>query len=196
MRVISGSARGRRLLAPGNRFGSLIRPTSDRAREALFSILSHRVDDAAVLDLFAGTGALGVEALSRGAAQAVFVDGHRQVVELITANLAACGFTVRATVVLRDLTKGVGFLAALAPSGGFDLVFVDPPYAKGLAQATLTAITASSAVLLAPNATIVVEDQANAEFPDASGLWACVDQRRYGEAGFWFYRHTETDGNE
>ena len=83
MRIISGSARGRKLLAPGRHFGNLIRPTSDRAREAIFSILAARVAGARVLDLFAGTGAMGLEALSRGAALAVFVDGQRPVNELI-----------------------------------------------------------------------------------------------------------------
>ena len=92
MRIISGSARGRKLLAPGQRFGDLIRPTSDRAREAIFSILGAKVVDARVLDLCAGTGALGLEALSRGALSAVFVDGQRSVIELIDRNIALCGF--------------------------------------------------------------------------------------------------------
>lgn len=149
-----------------------------------------------VLDLFAGTGALGLEALSRGAAQAVFVDSDRQVAELISANISACRFTERARVIQRDLSKGVAFLEAVAPAAGFDLIFLDPPYGKGLAQAVLAALAASARPLLAPTATMVVEERSTGQCPEEAGPWHCVDQRRYGEVGFWFYRHREDDGHE
>ncbi|MGV1098799.1 16S rRNA (guanine(966)-N(2))-methyltransferase RsmD [Thiovibrio sp. JS02] len=194
MRIIAGSARGRKLQAPGDRFGKLIRPTSDRAREALFSILGSRVVGAKVLDLFAGTGALGLEALSRGASQAVFVDGHREVVGLIGKNIALCGFSERALVLRRDLRKGLAFLAlGLAPAG-FDLVFLDPPYGKKLGHELLAAL--SGGEHLAAEAIVVVEDGAGEQYPDQAGSLCCYDRRRYGEACFWLYRTQEAEISE
>lgn len=189
MRIISGSARGRKLLAPGRRFGELIRPTSDRAREAIFSILANKVVGARVLDLFAGTGALGLEALSRGALLAVFVDGQRAVIELIEKNIALCGFAERATVVHKDLARGLAFLKPKQPAEKFDLVFLDPPYGKGLAQQSLESLAAGD--FLAAKGIVVLEDAATAQYPEIMGPLACFDRRRYGEAGFWLYQHTE-----
>jgi len=186
LRIISGSARGRRLQAPGERFGRSIRPTSDRAREALFSILGPRVVGARVLDLFAGTGALGLEALSRGASEAVFVDGQAAVVALIRKNIALCGFADQAFVQRRDLSRGVAFLASGPGPASFDLVFLDPPYGGKLGQLLLAALAKSQ--LLAPAALVVAEDAAAEEYPEQEGNLACFDRRRYGEAGFWLYR--------
>lgn len=189
MRIISGSARGRKLLAPGRRFGDLIRPTSDRAREAIFNILAARVAGARVLDLFAGTGALGLEALSRGAARALFVDGQRSVIELIERNVALCGFSDRATVVQKDLARGLAFLTASQPAGGFDLVFLDPPYGGALALRLLESLAGGN--LLAAKGMVVLEDAAEAQYPQTLGPLVCLDRRRYGEAGFWLYQPTE-----
>ncbi|MCX5876727.1 MAG: 16S rRNA (guanine(966)-N(2))-methyltransferase RsmD [Deltaproteobacteria bacterium] len=189
MRIISGSARGRKLLAPGQRFGDLIRPTSDRAREAIFSILAAKAVGARVLDLFAGTGALGLEALSRGALSAVFVDGQRAVIELIGRNIALCGFAERATVLQRDLARGLVFLKAMQPADGFDLVFLDPPYGSRLALKSLESLASGNC--LAAKAIVVLEDAAEVQYPENMGPLACFDQRRYGEAGFWLYQHTE-----
>ena len=188
MRIISGSARGRKLLAPGQRFGDLIRPTSDRAREAIFSILAAKVVGARVLELFAGTGALGLEALSRGALSAVFVDGQRSVVELIERNVALCGFGERATVFHKDLARRLAFLAAQQPAGGFDLVFLDPPYGGKLALMILESLAGGN--LLAAKGIVVLEDATEVQYPQTVGPLACFDQRRYGEAGFWLYQHT------
>ncbi len=188
MRIISGSARGRKLLAPGRRFGDLIRPTSDRAREALFSILATKILGAWVLDLFAGTGALGLEALSRGAEFAVFVDGQRAVTELIVENIALCGFSERATVRQRDLARGLAFLSQLKPPGGFDLAFLDPPYGSTLALKGLESLASEN--ILAAKGIVVLEDAAEAQYPQVLGSLVCFDQRRYGEAGFWLYQHT------
>jgi len=188
VRIISGSARGRKLLAPGQRFGDTIRPTSDRAREAIFNILSARVVGARVLDLFAGTGALGLEALSRGASWAVFVDGRRSVTELIQRNITLCGFSERATVLQRDLARGFSFLTAMQPLPEFDLVFIDPPYGTALAQRGLEYLAAGT--FLAAKAIIVLEDAAEAQYPETLGMLDCFDRRRYGEAGFWLYQHT------
>ena len=187
MRIISGSARGRKLLAPGQRFSDSVRPTSDRAREAIFSILGARVVGARVVDLFAGTGALGLEALSRGAVSAVFVDGQRSVVDLIERNIALCGFSERATVLQRDLARGLAFLAPLKPVGGFDLAFLDPPYASTLAHRVLASLAEGN--FLGAKGIAVLEDAAAAHYPQTVGPLTCFDQRRYGEAGFWLYQH-------
>lgn len=189
MRIISGSVRGRKLLAPGQRFGDLIRPTSDRAREAIFNILATKVVGARVLDLFAGTGALGLEALSRGAVSAVFVDSQRSVTELIGKNIALCGFSDRAMVFNKDLTRGLAFLTAIQPSIEFELIFLDPPYGSPLALRTLESLAADS--FLAAKAIVVLEDAAEAQYPELVGPLACFDQRRYGEAGFWLYQQPD-----
>ncbi|MFH1019833.1 MAG: 16S rRNA (guanine(966)-N(2))-methyltransferase RsmD [Pseudomonadota bacterium] len=188
MRIISGSARGRKLLAPGRRFGGLIRPTSDRAREAIFNILADKVVGARVLDLFAGTGALGLEALSRGALLAVFVDAQRSVTELVGRNIALCGFAEHAMVFHRDLARGLAFLTPKQPPEGFDLVFLDPPYGSTLALRGLESLAGGN--FLAAKAIVVLEDAAEAQYPEIMGPLACFDRRRYGEAGFWLYQHT------
>ncbi|MBU4033405.1 MAG: 16S rRNA (guanine(966)-N(2))-methyltransferase RsmD, partial [Proteobacteria bacterium] len=168
MRIISGSARGRKLLAPGQLFGDLIRPTSDRAREAIFNILAAKIADARVLDLFAGTGALGLEALSRGASLAVFVDGQRSVTELIQRNITLCGFSERATVLQRDLARGLSFLTAIQPLPEFDLVFLDPPYGSTFAQRGLEYL--ADGTFLGAKAIIVLEDAAKAQYPETLGM--------------------------
>lgn len=189
MRIISGSARGRKLLAPGQRFGDSVRPTSDRAREAIFNILAGKVVGARVVDLFAGTGALGLEALSRGAELAVFVDGQRSVVELVGKNIALCGFGDRTTVLQKDLARGLAFLSAQQPPGGFDLAFLDPPYGGTLALGVLESLAGGN--FLAAKSIVVLEDAAEAQYPENMGPLACFDRRRYGEACFWLYQHTE-----
>jgi 16S rRNA (guanine(966)-N(2))-methyltransferase RsmD len=169
MRVIAGQWRGRPLKAP---LGAATRPTSDRVREALFSILAARVPDARVLDLFAGSGALGIEALSRGAQAATFVDDAAAAIRAIEANLAALGAaaTVRRSDVLRFLTS--------ARRGGaqYDLIFLDPPYrdAERLAPALSEALPA----VLAPGAVAVAESDRRA--PLALDL-PLNDERRYGD---------------
>jgi len=141
VRIVTGEARGRRLAVPR---GREVRPTSDRAREGLFSALGDRVADARVLDLFAGTGALGLEALSRGAASAVFVERSRRVLEVLLANIAATGMGDRSTVMPIAAAAALGRLSARGAS--FDLVFLDPPYESGDLDAALAAIVPSSLV--------------------------------------------------
>ena len=127
MRIIGGVAKGRKLFTPGNRFkGPVVRPTSDRAREAVFNILGQSVQDARVLDLFAGTAAMGLEALSRGAASAVFVEKHPGVLDLARRNIEACGFSDKSFLVKGDLSKGLFFLRHHMPDATFTLVFLDP----------------------------------------------------------------------
>jgi 16S rRNA (guanine966-N2)-methyltransferase len=186
LRIIAGIARGRRLTTPIRTKGRpLIRPTSDRAREALFSIIGSETEGARVLDLFAGTGALGLEAVSRGAAQVVFVDRHRQAVSLIRENIALCRFDDQAVVLERDLLKGLSFLHE-QPGPTFSLIFLDPPYGEGLTSRLLAEIAAADC--LAAGGLVVAEDAAGESLPEKCGGLVLIDQRRYGDTGFWFYR--------
>jgi 16S rRNA (guanine966-N2)-methyltransferase len=174
MRVIAGTARGRRLKAPPGR-GT--RPTSDRVREALFSSLRDETPQAVVLDLYAGTGAVGIEALSRGAARAVFVENDPRALAAIRDNLASAGVADRADVVRSD---AAAFVAR--PRGGpFTIVYCDPPYAEPL-DAVL-ALLGDLEPHLAPDATVVIErerrDPALAELEHS--VLAVDRQRSYGD---------------
>jgi 16S rRNA (guanine966-N2)-methyltransferase len=174
VRVIAGRLGGRRLRAVP---GAATRPTSDRVREALFAILGDRVEDARVLDLFAGTGALAIEALSRGARSAVLVEQAPAAVAVIRANLADLGLEQVATV---RRTRAEVWLRS--PGGGpFDLAFLDPPYA--LPVGTLAGLLAALARgALATGATVVVEATSGAEPPPwPPGLDADGPARRYGD---------------
>ncbi len=172
LRIIAGELRGRRLgVMPGLR----TRPTADRTRGSIFNILGHAVRGTQVLDLFAGTGAYGIEALSRGAAAAVFVDIGRPALKVLTANLAACRLEARARVIRWDAGRNLNCLRG----GGapFQLVFVDPPYHAGLVAPALRHL--ESARCLTPGALIVVE-HAEDEPVIATASFAPQDQRRYG----------------
>jgi 16S rRNA (guanine966-N2)-methyltransferase len=177
MRIVGGRLGGRPLQGP--KPGSLdLRPSSDRLRESLFNILSHahpdRLDGTRVLDLFAGTGALGFEALSRGAAFALLVDDGAQARGLMRANQEALGLGGASRIFRRDATR-LGAIAAMAP---FDLVFCDPPYRKGLGEAALASALAGG--WLAPGALIVWEEAAEATLAPPAGLTP-LDRRVYGE---------------
>jgi len=189
MRITGGRARGHRLITP-NAGHPGIRPTSDRVREALFSILDRRVRDALVLDLFAGTGALGMEALSRGARHCVFVDRSVKALDTIRANLQRCFSNPPASVLRGDLTRP-GTLARLAGRMPgellFDLVFLDPPYKKNLAQRVLEMVEKPG--ILAPGALVVAEEERNQELPEATTSLRLIDRRRYGGTGLWIYSH-------
>ena len=165
-----------------------IRPTADRAREALFSIIGQEVKGAVVLDLYAGTGALGLEALSRSARQAVFVDNNPLALQLIGINIELCGFSDRAIVLKQDLSKGLNFLEKQPHELKFSIIFMDPPYRKGLTTTMLHGIEKTN--ILSPDVLVVVEENALAELPTMVNELRLVDQRRYGETGFWFYRRT------
>jgi 16S rRNA (guanine966-N2)-methyltransferase len=143
-----------------------------------------------VLDLFAGTGALGIEALSRGAVFALFVDRSLTAGRLIEANLRASLTRPAAAFARLDLAAATSLIplrAGLDPDLPFDLVFLDPPYRQNLAEHVLPLL--QPAGLLAPGALVVVEEQARVDLPAQSGRLALVDQRRYGETGLWLYRH-------
>jgi 16S rRNA (guanine966-N2)-methyltransferase len=185
MRIIAGTARGRRLSSPGS--GAFdIRPTSDRAREAVFNILAGEVAGARVLDLFAGTGALGLEALSRGAESAVFVDKSHSAVSLIRKNIQLCGFWEKSVVLKRDLTRSLFFLQPYTSAGGFSLVFIDPPYKTLLAETIILEL--GKGEIVSPGGLLVAESSSGGQLPAEISLFSLVDQRVYGEAGFWFYK--------
>ena len=180
MRIVAGAQRGRVLVAPK---GHSTRPTADRARQALFNVLEHApwsrsLSGARVIDLFAGSGALGVEALSRGAGFCLFVDNDRTAREAVAANLAALRLTERARVLAADATR-------LPPldEGPFDLAFLDPPYGRGLAEGALSAL----AVELSPGALVSVERGAD-EGPFAADGYELLDERRWGAARVAFLK--------
>jgi 16S rRNA (guanine966-N2)-methyltransferase len=190
MRITGGSARGHNLVTPksGCKF---IRPTSDRVREALFSILAKEIPGGTVLDLYAGTGALGLEALSRGAEAAVFVDQSRQALALIYGNLRACFSTAEASLLQLNLSRpdSLRRLKKKMPPGRlFDLVFLDPPYEKKLAATTLKMVEQSC--ILQDHGLVIAEERKDQRLPERCGALTLTDQRNYGETGLWLYRNT------
>ena len=184
MRIVGGEFRGRALAAPS---GRETRPTADRLRQTIFDILAHGHGDvlkgARVLDLFAGTGALGLEALSRGAAYALFVEEAVAARGAIRANIEALRLTGRSRVFRRDATR-------LGPAGTvlpFDLVFADPPYGKGLGERALASALAGG--WLGPGALVVLEEAAPVVIAAVPGL-DVIDTRRAGETQVVFMRAT------
>lgn len=175
MRIVGGEFRGRALATPRS---SAIRPTTDRTREAVFNVLAHRFPDrleaARVLDLFAGTGALGLEALSRGASHGVFIEESAEGRGLIRTNVENFGLTGRTKIFRRDATA-LGEAGTLAP---FGLVFADPPYGKGLGERALR--SARDGGWLTPGALCVVEEAAAAPFAPGAGF-SMLDERAYGD---------------
>jgi 16S rRNA (guanine966-N2)-methyltransferase len=183
MRIVGGRLRGRVLAAPKSQ---AIRPTADRLREALFNILVHAYGDpvsgARVLDLFAGTGALGLEALSRGAAFALFVDDGAEARALLRENVAALGLGG----VSRIFRRNAATLGAAHPLAPFSLAFLDPPYARALAEAALASARAGG--WLIPGALAVVEEAASAAFSAPEGFEE-LERRRYDDTMLILLRH-------
>lgn len=186
-RVIAGSARGIRLQAPGP--GT--RPMGDRVKQTLFAILEPDLPGARVLDLFAGSGAGGIEALSRGAATAVFVERDPTAVAVITANLRAAGLVdgTRAAVVRADALAWLGRRTPDDPP--FDIVLVDPPYADTELRDRVLAGLGAGDATLAPSARIVVKHFWRDQPPARVGLLASERARRFGETALTFYRRQE-----
>ncbi|MGD9866754.1 MAG: 16S rRNA (guanine(966)-N(2))-methyltransferase RsmD [Hyphomicrobiales bacterium] len=176
MRIVAGRFRGARLAAPK---GQETRPTSDKVRQALFNILRHGVEDfelegARVLDVFAGTGALGLEALSQGARFALFIDSDASARAAIRQNVEALSLTGETKIWRRDATSP-GPAGTLDP---FDLVFLDPPYGKGLGTQALPALREGG--WIRPGAVCVLEERADAEMSAPEGF-SKIDRRRYGD---------------
>jgi 16S rRNA (guanine966-N2)-methyltransferase len=182
MRIVGGRLRGRTLAGPTS---AAIRPTADRLRESLFNILVHGYGDPVtgvrVLDLFAGTGALGLEAVSRGAAFALFVDDGADARALIRQNVEALGLGGVTKIFRRDATR----LGPARPVDPFGLMFADPPYRRGLAEAALA--SARDGGWLAPEAIVVIEEAADAQFAAPDGF-AEIERRRYDDTEVIFVR--------
>jgi 16S rRNA (guanine966-N2)-methyltransferase len=187
MRIVAGRFRGLQLATPKD---ARVRPTSDRVREAVFNVLAHndfgvgfRLPEARVLDLFAGTGALGLEALSRGAKYVLFVDDHAESRALIRQNVEAANATGATKIWRRDAT-GLGPMPANA-GGPFDLVFLDPPYRKGLVAAALASARVGD--WFAASAIVVAEMAADEVFAVPEGF-ELLDERAYGETKVFVLR--------
>ena len=184
MRVITGTARGRRLLTLS---GEDVRPTTDKVKEALFSIIQFEIEGRQVLDLFAGSGQLGIEALSRGAAGCVFVDQSKQAINIVRRNIETCGFSDRAKVYQSD---AIGWLSSYQSARlRFDIAFLDPPYASGLLAKAIPA----AAEHMNRGGVIICESPAGAELPREAGEFAVYRDYRYGKTALTLYRHKDTE---
>ncbi len=177
MKITGGRLRGLKLFSPK---GEQTRPMTERVRKALFDVLGQNLEGLRVLDLFSGTGALGIEALSRGAKEVVFAEASPQMVAVIRANLKQAGLLEKAQVFKAWLPKDLRRL----PAGPYDLIFVTPPYGKGLAQKTLKALPLS---FLAPQGLLVVEERKQTPLGEKVGPWVLREKRVYGDTVLYFY---------
>ena len=181
MRVITGSARGVRLATLE---GTHTRPTAERTKEAVFSMIQFDIEGRAVLDLFAGSGQMGIEALSRGARSCVFVENAADAAAVVKKNLQATKLTDRGTLLQRDALD-----FCRHPMGKFDLVFLDPPYAAGLLDSVLPAVT----TLVNRGGTIICETAPETELPETVGEFTLVRDKRYGKSRIRLYRRPTED---
>ena len=175
MRVITGTARGRKLLEPD---GMAVRPTTDMVKEAMFNIVQFDIEGRRVLDLFAGTGQLGIEALSRGAAECVFVDESPKSVKLVRTNLERCALRGRV-----EQADSIGFLRQ---GGKFDLIFLDPPYDSDLLEKALEVI--QNVDILNDGGIIVCESRREKSMPELSAPYRKTLSRRYGKVCLTVYK--------
>ena len=180
MRIISGSARGRKLREPQ---GTDTRPTTDKVKESLFNIIQFELEGRRVLDLYAGTGQLGLEALSRGAEHCTFVDQRREAAALVRENVKLCGFTDMARVAQEE---SLSFLAACREK--FDVVFLDPPYKSGLLEKSLKLLTQFD--ILREHGIIVCESGAEWELPPLKSPYEAGREYRYGQIKLSLCRRT------
>ena len=174
VRIIAGKFRGRRLHTPR---GLFIRPTADRNREAIFNILGSQCRGRLVVDLFAGTGALGLEALSRGADQVAFIDNRRAALDVIRRNINACGCDASAMVFSADINRGLGCLKRVTRPA--EMVFMDPPYRQGLINTALHHLHTGD--FIASEARLIIEHSTDDTLPDHGEIYRIDDQRRYGK---------------
>ena len=181
MRIISGTARGKQLRTFK---AKAIRPTSDRVREALFSILTSKIGDLydlKILDVCAGTGALGLEALSRGSRHCVFIDSNRHATELIAHNCLACNVEEHTEIIKGDFSSALPRLDGSV----FDLIFIDPPYNKDMLPEIISRI--STLNMLAPGGIICAEEGKNAHVDHDIGRYTCIDIRKYGDSCIYLF---------
>jgi 16S rRNA (guanine966-N2)-methyltransferase len=177
MRIIAGTLKGRRLESPA---WPGLRPTSDKLRETLFNVLGSRIEGARVLDGYAGTGAVGIEALSRGAAHVTFLDSDRRALALVEANLRRCGVADRYAIIRVEFARAGSRLG----EGAFDVVFLDPPYGAAELAAAL-----SAAAAIASDETLVVVEHAKRDVPPAAaGKFTLTRDLVSGDSGLAFYR--------
>jgi 16S rRNA (guanine966-N2)-methyltransferase len=181
LRIISGQLKGRRLQSIS---GMQVRPTADHVREALFNILANDPLETSVLDLFSGTGALGIEALSRGAKNAVFIDKDSQPLTVLHKNLLTFGLLAKSQIIRWDIARNLNCLKAF--HNQFDLVFLDPPYHKCLVSLTLSHLL--QVRCLAPSATIIAEHERGADVTSPDSSIVLKDQRRYGQTELTFFK--------
>ena len=178
MRVITGIARGRRLKEPS---GMETRPTADRVKEGIFSSIQFEVEGRKVLDLFGGTGQMGIEALSRGATHCTFVDLQKQAVGIIRENVNSTGFADQSTIIQGD---ALAFLSRCREK--FDLIFLDPPYGSGLLEKAMEAITTID--IVSENGIIVCENGSNSGWPVVAEPYRMQKEYRYGKIRTALYR--------
>ena len=174
MRVISGNLKGKKLYSV---LGKTVRPTSDRLRESIFNILSFHVKQAIVLDMFSGTGALGIEALSRGAESAVFIDIHNKALSVIKLNIKACKLENKTKVIKWDIIKNLNCIKS--NKAAFNLIFIDPPYNKSFLQPTLHNLRKAGCVK--KGACLIVEHSLLEPIPLDFPEYELQDQRKYGK---------------
>jgi 16S rRNA (guanine966-N2)-methyltransferase len=174
MRIISGISRGRSLTTPK---GHALRPTSDRVKESIFNILGEEVEGKMVLDLFAGTGNLGIEALSRGAKKACFVEKAIEALRMIKKNLLQCGFSAQAEIIPKEVNRAITLLETRKES--FDLILMDPPYEKGWIQRTLVKLNNHN--IYHEGSILVIEHSRREPLPQETKMWSVVKQRKTGD---------------
>jgi 16S rRNA (guanine(966)-N(2))-methyltransferase RsmD len=191
MRVIAGKFRSRPLKSPK---GLALRPTSDRLRETLFNVLAERIPDSCFVDVFAGTGAVGIEALSRGAREVTFVENHIPALRLIRLNLQSLEIQSGAKVLALDALRGLQRIAAnpSAIASPVDIVFLDPPYAAGQDYGRVLEYL-GTARFLAAGSQVIAEHRASVELPELFGSLARVRVLRQGDANLSFYRFTSNN---
>lgn len=182
MRIIAGTHRGRIIKIPK---GKTTRPTQDKVREAVFNIIREAIPESNALDLYAGSGAFGIEALSRGAQSSIFIDNSINCVKIIKSNLSALGFRAgQAQVLKKEVVKAIEGLKEKGLS--FDIIFADPPYHKSLAKNCLIKIDACD--ILSQRGFVVVEHFVKDSMPEKTGKLSCFKERRYGDTVVSFYR--------
>jgi len=186
LRVIGGLAKGRRLKAVK---GTKTRPTADRVKESLFNIIREKVADSNFLDLYAGTGNVGIEALSRGAAQAVFIEQDRKAIKILKENLNLTSFQQKAEVYQQDVLVALDILGRKKRT--FSLIFLDPPYYEGLEEKTLEKILLSK--VLTPDGLIIVEHLRKNILPAKVNILQLVRTETYGDTAMSFYRKREEE---
>jgi len=181
LRVIGGICKGRKLKSVR---GITTRPTADRMRESLFNIIASKIPDAMILDLFAGTGALGIEALSRGAKYSVFIENNNNALSIINENILLCQMSEKAKTIQWDIVKNLKCIESANPP--FDIVFIDPPYKKKIIKKTIENLRKTDS--LKKKTDIIVEHSSEEVLQEEFTGYRILDQRKYGKTTFSFLR--------